>query len=168
MWRVRASSRSSRDWPRDCAWPAPVKATVAVPRSKNCRSIICRPGPWERRDNTRRSGHLGAAFAPPRAASSGLWSGRGTVVAIDGAAAHDGGHDAALHRALVERRVLGLAAELVAIDLPGIVGVEHHEVGRRAPGALSARQPEQSRRRARQQLEQAGRGGGGGGPPPDA
>jgi hypothetical protein len=44
-------------------------------------------------------------------------------------------------RTLVERRVLGLAPQLVAVDLPGVVGVEHHEIGRRALGQAATGRP---------------------------
>src|SRR5689334_10748193 len=112
MWRVRASSRSSRDWPLRC-WAAavPASAVTATPRRRDCRSIVQRPDLWK---------------VPTIADEKAVWrqllgcprSGHETFVAIDRAAADDGRHHAALHGPLVERRVLGLAPELVAIDLP--------------------------------------------------
>src|SRR5918993_4674143 len=89
-------------------------------------------------DHSRRKGRLEAAFSCPTAITQPWLRLRSpgrrhkAVVAIDGAAADDGRHDAALHRTLVERRVLGLAPQFVAVDLPGVVGVEHHEIGWRA------------------------------------
>src|SRR5260370_33111684 len=50
----------------------------------------------------------------------------------DRAAVDYGALDAALHRAAVERSVFRFGAELVGADAPWRVGVEDHQIGRRA------------------------------------
>src|SRR5689334_14199559 len=136
MCRVRASSRSSRDWPRCWAALAPANAMPATPMRSDCRSIMQRPDVWRSPTIADEKAVWRRLLAGDDAALGRSRSRHETFVAIDRAAADDGRHDAPLHRPLVERRVLGLAPQLVAIDLPGMIRVEHHEIGRRALGEL--------------------------------
>src|SRR4030095_3443823 len=104
MWRVRASSRSSRDWPRCWAELALANAMPATPRRSDCRSIVQRPDWWK--DTT-----IADEKAVWRQLLDGDYAALGcsrscheTFVAIDGAAADDGGHDSALRPPLVAQR----------------------------------------------------------------
>src|ERR1700759_760542 len=100
MWRVRAWSRASRDF--CCAVAAPETVGSAVPRRRRgYRSVM--PGLYQTKGRIR---------GTPGSGCRG--SLREIIVAVDGAAADDGGHHQALHRPLIERGGLCLAPQIVA------------------------------------------------------
>src|SRR5271157_2834066 len=64
----------------------------------------------------------------------------------DGSAVDDRQLHPTADRAVVERGVLRFREELVGADLPGLIGVEEHEVGRCPEGETADRQAQDLRR----------------------
>src|SRR5690349_16677956 len=101
MWRVSASSRSSRDWPRCWASLVPANAMPATPIRSDCRSIVQRPDCWRPSTIADEKAVWRQLLNGDYAALGRSCSRHESFVAIDRAAADDGGHDAALHGTLV-------------------------------------------------------------------
>src|SRR5262249_24109959 len=68
------------------------------------------------------------------------------IRAVDKAPLHHGLEHAPLHRAAVERRILGFRAKAADVDATGPIEIEQHEVRRGSRGEAASREPEDFRR----------------------
>src|SRR5947207_13048509 len=109
-----------------------LRETLTVPRTP--------AGEHEPRDLQPPSYHSGyPAILMPRWRNPEL-IGCSAVVPEDGASVDDRALHPAADRPVVERGVLGFRAKFIGADIPGLVGVEQHEIGWCADGESADRQ----------------------------